>query len=320
MLEPFRLNVVGRFHGQAGGIVTRGGSTFSAPAQVYSAARTEYGPFDTITGAPRRGEAFGLRLVISAHVTSSDAQVSTIQQSWLETANARSAAIGAEDGAPDPEARLAALIEAELDPDRQQALSALQLDLRQARAATDTALEQSAHASLLAGAAFVEAINTTALAFDFQRRGVLTLLDTQPAGDVSDMFQRQIDTLLQRADDRRQQQCTYLVSYRSTLQTLTNDIDRDIRQRAYDVLREELLLSYRADQVQVLDAFWVDIATFELQPDLDTLGLLDLAVTIPIPLATRNATRCWGLSRPAYRGHWIFVVPVDPLFQCKSLG
>lgn len=292
MLEPFRLNVLGRFHGQAGGVVTRGGSTFSTPAQVYSAARTEYAPFDASTGTARRGEAFGLRLVISAHVTSSDARVSAIQTTWLDAAGAQGAALDAGFGSPDPEARLAALIEAELDPGRQQALAALQLDIRQARAATDTALERSAYASLLAGAAFVEAINTTAIDMDFQRRGILTLLDTQPSGQANAMFQRQIDTLQGRLNDARRLQCTYLVSYRSTLEALTSEIDRDTRQRAFAVLREELVLSNRTGQLAVLDQFWLDIATFELQPGTDTLGLLDLAMTIPISAATRNATRC----------------------------
>lgn len=292
MLEPFRLNVLGRLHGHAGGIVTRGGSTFSAPAQVYSAARTEYGPFDVLSGAPRRGEAFGLRLVISAHVTSSDARVSAIQDTWLDAAGARTAALDAGEDAPDPEARIAALIDVELDPSRQQALSALQLDIRQARAATDTALEQSAYASLLAGASFVEAINTTAMDIDFQRRNILTILDTQPAGQNSAMFQRQMERLQRRLNDARRLQCTYLVSYRSTLEALTTEIDRDTRQRAFSVLREELLLSNRAAQLTVLDDFWLDVATFELEPGMDTLGLLDLAMTTPVPPATRNATRC----------------------------
>jgi len=291
MLEPFRLNVFGRAHGQAGGIVTRGGSIFSAPAQVNSAARTEYAPFNASTGTPRRGEAFGLRLVISAHVTSSDARVSEIQSTWLDAAGTRGAAEPTNEGAPDPDARIAALIEAEFDPARRQALAALQLDIRRTRAETETALEQSAYASLLAGAAFVEAINTTALDIDFQRRGILTLLDTQVTGQANAMFQRQINTLQVRLDDARRLQCTYLVSYRSTLEALT-DIDREVRRRAFSVLREELRLSTRREQLAVLEQFWLDIATFELQQDTDTLGLLDLAMTIPLSPATRNATRC----------------------------
>lgn len=292
MLEPFRLNVLGRFHGQAGGIVTRGGSTFSAPAQVHSAARTEYAPFDTNLGAARRGEAFGLRLVISAHVTSSDARVTEIQSTWLDAAGAQETTAAANDSAPAPEARLAALIEAELDPSRQQALTALQLDLRRARAATETAIEQSAYASLLAGAAFVQAINATAADIDFQRRGILTLLDTQPGGQANTMFQRQIETLQRRLEEARRLQCTYLVSYLSTLETLTIEIDRNTRQRAFAVLREELMLSNRTLQLAVLDQFWLDVATFELQPGTDTQGLLDLAMTVALPVATRNAIRC----------------------------
>lgn len=292
IFEPFRLNALGRSHGQAGGIVTRGGSSFSAPSQVYSAQRMEYAPFDPIGGGPRHGEAFGMRLVISAHVTSSDTMVASIQSTWIEAAGARETAAGDDDARADPLNRLATLINAELDPRRQQELTELQLDIRRSRAAVDVALEQSAHASLLAGAAFVEAINTTAANIEFQRQGVLTLLDMSPSGAARPMFDGQIQTLQRRLRDARKLQCTYLASYRSTLEVLTTEIDREIRQRSYMVLREELLLSSRMAQLQTLDQFWSDVAAFELQPGMDTLGLLDLAMRTPPSQALRNATRC----------------------------
>ena len=42
MLEPFRLNAMGRPGGQVGGLVTRGGSVLSSGDAIYSAQRTEY--------------------------------------------------------------------------------------------------------------------------------------------------------------------------------------------------------------------------------------------------------------------------------------
>lgn len=292
MLEPFRLNVLGRSHGQSGGLVTRGGSTFDAPERVYTAVRSEYSPFNPRTGAPRAGEAFGLRLVISAHVTSSDSRLEAIQSAWSARAQTQGAALEVGAGRGDPEASLAALIDAEIDPTRKQALEALQFDLRQAREATDTALGQSAESSLLAGAAFVEAINRTAGEMDTIRSNILTLLDIAPAGDTNSMYQNQITALQGRLSAARELQCTLLGSYRATLNALTTEIGPELRRDAYAILREDLLLSNRLLVLATLDEFWLDVALFELQPDLGTLGLFEVALTRAATQGMRDITRC----------------------------
>lgn len=292
MLEPFRLNILGREHGQSGGIVTRGGSTFDAPEQIYSAARREYSPFNPRTGHPRMIESFGMRLVITAHVTSSDSQLQEIQSAWQALAGSRDAALEVGAGRADPQSRIATLMDAELDPRRKRALAELQFDIRQAQAATDIALTQSANASLLAGAAFVEAINRTAAEMESLRSNVLTILDIAPAGDINEMFQRQISTLQSRLGDERELQCTLLTSYRSTLTALTTEIESETRHQAYGILREELILSNRTLLLSMLDEFWLDIALFELRPDTDTLGLLEFALTRPVSDALRTSTRC----------------------------
>ncbi len=66
MLEPYRLNRVGRQHGQAGGIVVRGGNYTSPPASLHTAMRDEIPPFDAATNAPTRLATVGFRLVLSA--------------------------------------------------------------------------------------------------------------------------------------------------------------------------------------------------------------------------------------------------------------
>lgn len=292
VLEPFRMNILGRSHGQFGGIVTRGGSTFETPEQIYTAARSEYSPFDQRTGAPRAGQAFGVRLVISAHVTSSDSRLEAIQSAWVTRAGNRTAALEVGATREDPQSRIAALIEAELDPVRKQALGLLQMDIRKAQAATDAAIVQSANASLLAGAAFLEAINRTATEMETHRSNVLTLLDITPAGSTNEMYQSQITSLQDRLNAARELQCTLLASYRSTLSALTTEVDTQIRRQAYAVLREDLILSNRTLVLATLDAFWLDVALFELQPDSSTLSLLEIALSRPMSTALREITRC----------------------------
>ncbi|MEM9967995.1 MAG: SUMF1/EgtB/PvdO family nonheme iron enzyme [Pseudomonadota bacterium] len=292
MLEPFRLNALGRLHGQVGGVVTRGGSTFSSPDQVYSAARREYSPFDPTTGTPRRSDSFGVRLVISAEVADSDNRVEEIRRRWMDLAGNRARVVDPASDRSDPLARLGLLIDTELDPIRKRGLAELQLDLRRANSISDAAFAQSAKSTLLAGAAFLEAIETTAGNIEFQRQGVLTLVGMGATTSGNSMFRRQIDTLQARLSEARAVQCTYLSSYRSALEALTVDIETATRQRAYDILREELVLSERITLLATLDAFWADVSTFETSPDIDTLGLLELAMRSTPSAGLRSATRC----------------------------
>lgn len=268
VLEPFRLNAIGRSHGQAGGIVTRGGSVFSTADQIYSAQRTEYPPFDSATGAPLAGAAFGLRLVLSAPVVASDARLNEIRDRWIALATARE---GDETGA-DPVAQLARLIEAEADPRRAQALSDLQLEFRRTRDAMQTALQQSARSTLLAGAAIVETIIDNAATIAAKQSSVRMLV-AQP-GRKSEMFNRQVQAHLDQLDEMRRLQGTYLLSLRATLETLVSDIPPEIRGRAYAVLREELALSGQTRTADMLARFWGDLAVFAERPDLDAEALL----------------------------------------------
>jgi formylglycine-generating enzyme required for sulfatase activity len=71
MLEPYRLNRVGRPHGQAGGIIVRGGDYTFDPESLTTATRDEIPPYDTSTGQPTRLATMGFRLVIAADSLSS---------------------------------------------------------------------------------------------------------------------------------------------------------------------------------------------------------------------------------------------------------
>lgn len=272
VLEPFRLNAIGRSHGQAGGVVTRGGSVFSAPAQIYSAQRTEYPPFDPSTGAPMTSDTFGLRLVLSAQVVASDRRLDEIRDRWLELAAAQEG--GTVD--VDPVAQLARLIDAETDPRRQRELSDLQLEFRRTRDRIQTALQQSASSTLLAGAVFVEALIDNDAAIR-DKRGKVKFLVQQP-GKKSSMFQRQVQRHLDQLDEMRRVQGTYLLSFRAALETLVSDIPPETQAVAYAVLSEELRLSGQSRTRDMLGRFWADVAAFSGRPDISPEDLLRVAL------------------------------------------
>jgi hypothetical protein len=273
MLEPFRLNAIGRAGGQVGGVVTRGGSALSTADQIYSAQRTEYPPYDSATGAPLQAETFGLRLVIGTHIATSGNHLRAIQSRWQQLAGAENT-----EDAIDPNARLSSLIEAEIDPRRQAALSDLQLEFRRAREKAQTAVQQSARATLLAGAVFVESIVENAIAISSKASNIRMLIALQRAGSTSALYNRQVQNHVAQINEMRRLQSTYLLSVRAALETLHTDVAEAERVSAYEILREELDLSGRTAVLTMLDRFWIDLSEFGSQPDMSPEDLLRIVI------------------------------------------
>jgi hypothetical protein len=273
-LDPYRMNAAGRAHGQAGGVVTRGGSVYSTADQLYSAQRTEYAPFDAATGTATRSDSFGLRLVIAAPVFTSDARLDAIRDRWSQLA----AQSEADEGAADPDAILSSLIAAEADPRRQADLNALQLEFRRARDRIRTARMQSARATLLSGAVFVESLSENAARIDDKAANLRMLVDLQRAGGNADLIGRQMQGHVAQLAQMRQLQSVYLLSYRAALDVLVTEIGAEDRGTAHAVLREELALSGRSATAQMLDRFWTDLETYADAPDLGAEALLRMAL------------------------------------------
>ena len=81
-LEPFRLNRVGRPHGEAGGIVARGGNYSTPPTSLHTAMRIEIPPFDPQTNAPTKLSTLGFRLVLSAPSVGSLRETEQVQAAF----------------------------------------------------------------------------------------------------------------------------------------------------------------------------------------------------------------------------------------------
>lgn len=273
MLEPYRLNALGRTHGQVGGVVTRGGSVLSSEAQIYSAQRTEYPPYDVRTGRPLRGDSFGARFVISTYVATSEARLTEIRDRWIDRAEG-----ARQEGEADPAALLSDLIEAEPDLRRRGALTDLQLDLRRNRDQVQIALQQSARSTLLAGTVFARALIENAAAIENKAANIRMLVSLQRAGRKSEVFDRQVQKHVTEIAQMRQQQEVYLLSYRTALDTLVSDIGAETRQTALGVLQEELSLSGQTGLRDGLERFAQMLAQYEAEPDMAAAELLALTL------------------------------------------
>jgi Sulfatase-modifying factor enzyme 1 len=82
VLDPYRLNRRGRLHGQAGGLIAKGGDILTSRDQMRSSIRDEYPLFDTQTGKAARRRTLGFRLVLTAPVLVSEDRVAEIRAEW----------------------------------------------------------------------------------------------------------------------------------------------------------------------------------------------------------------------------------------------
>ncbi len=275
MLEPFRLNAVGRTHGQTGGMVTRGGSVLSTPEQVYSAQRTEYPMFRASDGLALKSKTFGLRLVLGQQVASSDQVLRRIRDKWIaltdDTAHETASPLGT----------LAALIEEETDPQRQGALRQLQLEFRRAREQAITAFGEAAKSTLLNGAVLVGTMIDGQQKIDRLRDNILSIVDRVRICSSNDQCKQFLKTGKQLAEQQRtlrRFQQTYLVSFRSALETLTTDIDQDLADRAFNLLQGELSASQQDEILRNLRHFGRILSAYRNRPDMTLSELQSLVM------------------------------------------
>lgn len=135
-LEPFRLNKIGRYHGQAGGGVVRGGDFMTPDSALRSSLRVELPPFDMRTGEPLRLRNVGLRPALGLVVTTADARVPEFRAAFDAEAQSRSTA------ADDPQRLLQVLHDEATDPAVRQGLARVQATLRaESRARADQEAE-----------------------------------------------------------------------------------------------------------------------------------------------------------------------------------
>lgn len=279
ILEPFRLNALGRWHGQTGGIVTRGGSVLSTSDQIYSAQRTEYPPFNTTTAQPLSLPTFGVRFVLATHVAVSDSRVREIRDRWITLSKSTG---GTPNNSGDPLSQLVDMATSEIDPRRKTALDDLQLDFQLAQERVDASLEQSARSTLLAGAVLVEILNTNAESVSNKASNIRMLVELQRSAQGTNQGSEQVGSQLReharQLTEMRNLQETYLLSLRSALDVLSSEIDPKVREAVYLVLRNDLRESGQSQVLLMLDRFWQDLSAYVEQPELASPELLQIVL------------------------------------------
>ena len=120
ILEPFRMNRLGRLHGQPGGFVTKGGSRETAPGEVRTALRSEFPHFSQVSKGETKRDTFGFRIALSSSVIGDLSRATALQRAWQSARQMRSAPEA------DPVKKLQKLAQDATDPDTRTELQNLQ--------------------------------------------------------------------------------------------------------------------------------------------------------------------------------------------------
>jgi hypothetical protein len=227
-IEPFHLNRVGRPHGQAGGIVARGGNYKSPLDTLNTARRIEVPPYDPATNAPTKLSTLGMRLVLSAPTIGSLQETEGVQQEFTRELGSRAAL----DNSDDPRALLSRLHETATDETTRRALDRIAAKLASAER------ERGDQASWALGAQLEAA--TVMAHFVWEMDHLAKVQENLAAGDA---FPRPEDKARLRATAaaRREELAASLDGYlRLTRQIATGPAAGQI-DRQVSVLRSELL-------------------------------------------------------------------------------
>ena len=282
MLEPFRMNALGRFHGQAGGVVTRGGSILSRASELSSGVRQEFPAYSVTDGKPVALDTFGARFVIGVHLAVSTERTNALRAAWLDRFNEGSAP-GADESLTEI---LDALIADELEHARRARLEAARLKATEELRERDANRLEAIKALIVGGAVLVQFLREDDKLIELTLNAVKAF--DQAIEDAADrqgiIDEEKLERLISKREklkagleDRRSRFALNFLSYERNILTSATEYGVDERAEALDVLVQELELSGRSDLVPFARAFQDDIAAYAANPGMSIPEIRQLA-------------------------------------------
>ena len=231
VLEPYRLNRVGRPHGLAGGQIAKGGDFGSQPDDLRSSQRVELPPFDTSTGQPTRLPRVGFRVALAVVATTSLPQAERLKAAF--TAEASSQQQDAQSAADDPQRAIALLRARTSDPALQAALQRVEAQMatdRRERADQQREITRS------------QIENMAALVWSSQQsslRAVLIEQQLNTPGLRASFKKEELERFEMRIADFRQMAVTVLDAYLVTLRRMAENAPRNVATEQFVQVRRQ---------------------------------------------------------------------------------
>lgn len=256
VLEPFRLVRVARLHGQAGGLIAKGGDIRTAEGRLRSSLRVELPPFDLSTGAATSLPTLGFRLVVTAPISASLARIDALRTAFAAIEKGRS-------GEVDPIALLRRLADDATDPDMKRAVETIAEALTAERQARDEAEERSAKSTIYAAAAMIRSLR------DLDRRlgpvqARYELAKKTGASDVEE-WSTLYDSTRQALDISKR-------AYRDILVQTADDYDKAALDRALAVLNADFAEQKLESFARFAKLFVKQVTDYAARPRQDDDG------------------------------------------------
>ena len=275
ILEPFRLNNLGRLHGQIGGYVTRGGSIDTPQDQLTSALRREWPFFDGGEGRANAYKTTGIRPALSVHVTTTTARTEEIRRRWLES-------VQAEEGNPDdPLAVLDDLSKRQTDQRLLDDLSYVRGEIVSDRRAREEAANRALRLSLMNGAVLTEWMRKTRVEISHRDRVMKTLrgmLEDTGEAMSKDEIQGMIDAHQQSRDVSQQDYDLASRIYLDTLLQLADTHPIDQIDEQADTLVIALAEREQEDLSRAIERFVIGIGLVIENPQRSREDILSDAI------------------------------------------
>ena len=262
VLDPYRMNRVGRPHGQVGGFVAKGGSFRTDEAALRSALRTEYSYFDEASGSATRLDTIGLRLVVSAPVHVSLSRTQAYREDWHAIPSFRLDA-----SEMDPLAALTHFAQRVDDAALAETLRQIEADVRREIAVRNEVEARALQSAILAGAVLVRKLRDDARRIE----GMEIALTTARALN-NDVLAQQYTEALDRLGS------TYditVTAYTGILLQTAEDYDEVRVADQLDLLRESLSQSGLESFVRFAEVFSAQALAYRANPNLDLDALLE---------------------------------------------
>lgn len=254
-LEPYRLNRVGRPHGQAGGMVARGGDFLTPEDQIRSSLRVELPPLDR-NGEALRLRSLGFRPVLALVATSSDQRPAQLRAAFEAEAQSRGSA------SEDPARLLEVLKNDTPDPALRQGIDRVGAALRSAQRERNDQ-EMQAIQSQIAAAAQIGRQILLAQGFGellgaFARVQAETVqaqrILAEDQGRIAAATQAEVQAALRRQQDRTQQITNTMARIEAALRSQAEGQPARAQELAASYLRTVLSVGRSADRLRIADA------------------------------------------------------------------
>ncbi len=306
-LEPYRLNRLGRAHGQAGGMVARGGDFQTTEEQMRSSLRLELPPLDR-NGDPLKSRAIGFRPVLGLVATTTEQRPAQLRAAFEAEAQSRGSA------SEDPARLLEVLKNDTPDPSLRQGIDRVGAALRNAQRERNEQEMQTVQSQIAAAAqigrqillaqGFSELLSAFARVQAETIQAQRALAEDQ--GKIAAVTQQEIQAALRRQQERTQQITNTMARVEAALQSQAAGQPMRVRELAASYMRTILAVGRNTDRLRIADAGNIvqqELTGQNLQylPELARLAMRHmLAVQSGNPPSSENALAdLMAITRPA---------------------